>query len=95
VVGAHTNLTEIKSALDLMWRAGVDPSRVVLGVGFYGRSFTLKDPSCYEPGCPFSTGGNEGPCTKTSGVLSYNGKSQQSLFSGSPLLVLTSPNRDY
>lgn len=71
---AHTNLTEIKSALDLMWRAGVEPSKIVMGTGFYGRSFTVDDPSCVDPGCAFSVAGNAGPCTATAGVLSYKGK---------------------
>ncbi|KAJ5653046.1 hypothetical protein N7490_000049 [Penicillium lividum] len=71
IMQAHTNLTEIKSALDLMWRAGVEPSKIVLGTGFYGRSFTVDDPSCIDPGCAFSVAGNAGPCTATAGVLSY------------------------
>lgn len=41
-----------------------------MGLGFYGRSFTLADPSCTEPGCPFASGGKPGKCTGTSGVLS-------------------------
>lgn len=32
--------------------------------------FTLSNPSCSAPGCPFSSGGNPGPCTATSGILS-------------------------
>ncbi|OJJ36372.1 hypothetical protein ASPWEDRAFT_108842 [Aspergillus wentii DTO 134E9] len=71
VVGAHTNLTEIAQAMDLLWRNDVDPSKIVLGIGFYGRSFTLSDPSCTKPGCPFSGGGANGTCTQTSGILSY------------------------
>jgi chitinase len=67
---AHTNLTEITLALELLWRNNIDPTRVVLGLGFYGRSFTLEDPSCKAAGCPFSGGGNPGPCMNTSGVLS-------------------------
>jgi chitinase len=35
---AHTNLTEIKQSLDLLWRNNIDPARVNLGLGFYGRS---------------------------------------------------------
>lgn len=35
---AHTNLTEIDSALELLWRNNINPSRVNLGLGFYGRS---------------------------------------------------------
>lgn len=42
-----------------------------LGLAFYSRTFTLKDPSCNTPGCPFSGGGTQGACTKNSGTLSY------------------------
>jgi chitinase len=65
----HSNLTEIDSGLQLLWRAGVKPENVALGLGFYGRSFTLSDPSCNKPGCPFSAGGAPGKCSKASGVL--------------------------
>ena len=40
---AHTNLTEIKSTMQLFRNVGVDPSQIVMGIGFYGRSFTLVD----------------------------------------------------
>lgn len=72
VVAAHTNLTEINDALDLLWRNNIDSSKVVLGLGFYGRSFTLSDPSCSAPGCAFSGGANPGECTANSGTLSYS-----------------------
>ncbi|KAF1988220.1 glycoside hydrolase family 18 protein [Aulographum hederae CBS 113979] len=69
---AHTNMTEIDLALDLFWRNNIDPSDIVLGLGFYGRSFKLKDAKCWKPGCAFSsTPADEGPCTKTGGILSY------------------------
>lgn len=67
---AHTNLTEIDLALDLLWRNNIEPSKVNIGLGFYGRSFTMEDPDCMSPGCPFSGGADPGPCTNTSGVLS-------------------------
>jgi GH18 family chitinase len=51
VVAAHTNLTEIDAALKLFWRAGVKPEQIVLGLGFYGRSFTLDSAQCNTPGC--------------------------------------------
>ena len=35
---AHTNLTEINTALELLWRNNINPERVTLGLGFYGRS---------------------------------------------------------
>lgn len=41
-----------------------------MGLGFYGRSFTMKDPSCLAAGCPFTDGAKGGECTGTPGVLS-------------------------
>lgn len=41
-----------------------------LGLGFYGRSFTMKDPHCMVAGCEFSSAGSGGECTGTPGVLS-------------------------
>ncbi|KAJ9138369.1 Family 18 glycoside hydrolase [Pleurostoma richardsiae] len=72
-IAPHTNITEIDAALDLLWRAGVDSSKVVLGQGWYGRSFTLTDPSCHTPNgiCQFSGGADAGPCSKASGILDY------------------------
>ncbi|RYP81113.1 hypothetical protein DL770_005976 [Monosporascus sp. CRB-9-2] len=71
IAQAHTNLTEINLATQLLWRVGVKPEQVVLGYGFYGRSFELADPSCTTPGCPFSGGARAGPCSDTSGILMY------------------------
>lgn len=42
---------------------------VNLGIAFYGRSFTATSPSCMDPGCPWVTGGDPGPCSGTIGVL--------------------------
>lgn len=60
-----------------MWRNSVPPEKVSLGLAFYGRSFTLADPSCTTPGCAFKRGDNEtsggakpGLCTLNSGTLS-------------------------
>lgn len=68
---AHTNLTEIDLALDLYWRNSVPPDKIVMGLGFYGRSFQLQDASCWKPGCAFAGAGAQGPCTATAGILSY------------------------
>jgi chitinase len=73
---AHTNLTGIDEALDLFWRVDVDPSSIVLGLGFYGRTFKLSAASCWKPGCEFSSAGAKGPCTATEGILSYREISQ-------------------
>ncbi|KAH9478589.1 Chitotriosidase-1 [Psilocybe cubensis] len=70
-IAAHTNLTEIDEALSLLWRNKINPDNVVLGLGFYGRSFTLADPSCNTPGCVFTSGGDAGTCTQSVGTLSF------------------------
>ncbi|GKT64295.1 chitinase [Colletotrichum tofieldiae] len=67
---AHTNLTEIDLGLELLWRNNINPERVNMGLGFYGRSFTMKDPSCMAAGCEFTEGARGGECTGTPGVLS-------------------------
>lgn len=72
IVLAHTNLTEIQNALSLMWRNDVNPSQINLGIGFYGRSFNLTDPNCFQPGCPFQGGAAKGLCSGESGILTYN-----------------------
>ncbi|RFN51329.1 hypothetical protein FIE12Z_4383 [Fusarium flagelliforme] len=68
-VGGHTNLTEIKSSLDLLWRNKVSPSKVVLGLAFYGRAVTLADPSCSEPGCAYLSAADAGKCSGEPGIL--------------------------
>ncbi|KAJ5295311.1 hypothetical protein N7508_010132 [Penicillium antarcticum] len=72
VVNAHTNLTEINLTMDLFWRNSIDPDKIIMGLGFYGRSFTLTDPSCTSPGCPFRGGGNPGACSASAGTLMYS-----------------------
>lgn len=68
-IRGHANLTEIKLAAELLWRNDVPPSKVVLGIGLYGRAFQLADPSCNTPGCPFMGAATPGACTNTAGVL--------------------------
>jgi chitinase len=40
---AHTNLTEIEQSLELLWRNNIDPTRVNMGLGFYGRSLSSPE----------------------------------------------------
>lgn len=76
-VHAHTNLTEIKDSMSLLWRNDVAPEKVVLGTGFYGRSFQLNDTSCDTSGCPFAGAANKGECTGEGGILGYFGKHER------------------
>ncbi|KAM5357976.1 hypothetical protein ACJZ2D_015719 [Fusarium nematophilum] len=68
-LNAHTNLTEIESALDLLWRNDISPSKVVMGLGFYGRAFTVESASCKDPGCLFNGPANAGSCSREKGIL--------------------------
>ncbi|KAM7196715.1 putative glycosyl hydrolases family 18 protein [Naviculisporaceae sp. PSN 640] len=68
---AHSNLTEIQDAVNLLWRNKVPANKVNLGLGFYGRSFTLTNPQCNKPGCGFRGGADPGPCSANSGTLTY------------------------
>lgn len=68
-LNAHTNLTEIDLALDLLWRNDINPAHVVLGLAFYGRSFSATSSSCLEPGCTFKSGGEKGRCSREVGIL--------------------------
>lgn len=71
-INSHSNLTEIDLALELLWRNDIDPKKVVMGMGFYGRSFTLSDPACNTAGCGFSAGGNPGRCSASAGSLMFS-----------------------
>lgn len=68
-LNAHTNLTEIETALDLLWRNDIPSSKVNLGLAFYGRSFTLASASCSEPGCAYLSAGDAGSCSGEAGIL--------------------------
>ncbi|KAK4118089.1 glycoside hydrolase family 18 protein [Parathielavia appendiculata] len=70
-VYGHTNLTVIKQALNLLWRNGVPANQVNLGLGFYGRTYVLKDPHCDRPGCEFTDPGRAGQCSGQGGYMSY------------------------
>ncbi|KAF8064278.1 glycosyl hydrolases family 18-domain-containing protein [Lyophyllum atratum] len=67
----HTAIPDINAAVNMLLKAGVKMGKINLGIGFYGRSFTLSDPNCKDAGCPFSGGGTKGPCTDGEGFLSY------------------------
>lgn len=70
----HTNLTEIDEGFNLLWRNSIDPKKVVMGMGFYGRSFTMSNKDCRTADCTFSTVGGPGPCSQTAGILYYSGE---------------------
>lgn len=69
-LNSHTNLTEISNAIDLMWRSNVSPSKVVLGLAFYSRTFTASSTECVSKGCRYDSAGDVSTCSGEVGVLS-------------------------
>jgi len=54
------------------WAAGGAPKdKIVIGMGAYGRSFTLANPANNDVGAPATGGGTPGPYTGESGFLAY------------------------
>lgn len=51
---------------------GASPSKLILGIGTYGRSFTLDNPSNGQIGAPANQPGQAGPYTREPGTLGYN-----------------------
>ncbi|KIH89699.1 hypothetical protein SPBR_06403 [Sporothrix brasiliensis 5110] len=68
-LNAHTNLTEIHDSFNLLWRNGVDPAKVNLGLTMYGRSTTVASAAYTAPGCPYLSGGDPGACNDQTGIL--------------------------
>lgn len=68
-LNAHTNLTEIKDAINLLWRNEISPDKIVLGTGFYRRTFIATSPNCLSPGCTYESGAPRYPCSNEISVI--------------------------
>ncbi|TFK69200.1 glycoside hydrolase [Pluteus cervinus] len=64
----HTSVKDIEDSVKLYTRAGVDLSKVNLGLAWYGRTYNVG--SCKGMGCKMTGGGAPGSCTGESGVVS-------------------------
>lgn len=45
-VKSHTDIREIELGIRMFLKNGVPSHKLNMGVGSYGRSYTLKNPSC-------------------------------------------------
>ena len=70
VVLGQTNIPEIANWTLPLWYDSVDPAKINMGLAYYGRGYTLADPSCNHVGCAWSTQSRPGPCTDFAGVMS-------------------------
>lgn len=66
----QTSILDVDNALLPLWFDSVDPSKVNLGLAYYGRGYTASSPSCLQINCPYSAPSNAGPCTNSPGLLS-------------------------
>lgn len=64
------SITRDQKQHDSLGLCGVDPSKVVFGVAWYGRGYTVSNTSCNTFGCEFSGPSKPGKCTNSAGVLS-------------------------
>ena len=66
----HTDLKEIDQHLNALWDTGVEASKFVLGLSYYGRGFTAKDQDCLYYGCEFTGPSTKDLCSNQDGILS-------------------------
>ena len=66
----QTNIPEIYNWTLPLWYDGMDPSKINMGLAYYGRGYTLAEPNCNHVGCEWSTQSRPGPCTDFAGVMS-------------------------
>lgn len=62
----------VDSAVSYWIESGAPPSKLVLGIPLYGRTFLLADSKNFGLNAPINGPGNPGPLTKTAGFLGYN-----------------------
>ena len=55
-VGSHTDMRHIREVIPYILNEKVPSNSLVFGLGAYGRTFSLSDPSCVDIGCPFEGG---------------------------------------
>jgi GH18 family chitinase len=73
-IRSHVNMTETKTALSMITKAGVPSNKVIVGVSSYGRSFRLQDGGCTGVTCLFTgspthSDAYKGRGTNTSGYI--------------------------
>ncbi|OTA65820.1 glycoside hydrolase family 18 protein, partial [Hypoxylon sp. EC38] len=66
----QTNIPEIYNWTSPLWYDGIDPSKINLGLAYYGRGYTVASVDCMEVGCKWSSTSRPAPCTAFGGVMS-------------------------
>ncbi|CZR65426.1 related to chitinase [Phialocephala subalpina] len=69
-IRSQSSIIDISSDLLPLWFDNVPPSKLNLGIAYYGRGYTLQNPGCADVGCPYAGASSPGTCTGSAGVLS-------------------------
>ncbi|KAI8625119.1 hypothetical protein F5Y19DRAFT_277848 [Xylariaceae sp. FL1651] len=70
VIIGQTNIPELYNWTLPLWYDGVDPSKINMGLAYYGRGYTVADVNCDKVGCMWSGTSRPAPCTDFGGVMS-------------------------
>jgi GH18 family chitinase len=69
-VRSQSSIIDIGNDLLPLWFDGLNPSKINLGIPYYGRGYTLSNTSCTKIECPYLGPSLPGNCTNSPGVLS-------------------------
>jgi GH18 family chitinase len=78
-VNSHTNLTELIEPFNSFLRQGVHPYKIVMGLAFYGRGFTLTDALCIANGCSAKAVAQRGSCGADDPGILFNSEIQSKI----------------
>ncbi|KAI1157988.1 glycoside hydrolase superfamily [Nemania serpens] len=70
VIIGQTNIPELANWTLPLWYDQVDPSKINMGLAYYGRGYTVSDVNCVDVGCNWTGPSRPGPCTAFGGVMS-------------------------
>ncbi|XP_023723097.2 acidic mammalian chitinase [Cryptotermes secundus] len=70
--GSNDDGLTVDAAIQYWINQGAPREKIILGIGTYGRTFTLTSSSQCIMGAPANGAGNSGPYTREGGTLGYN-----------------------
>ncbi|CAL7949852.1 unnamed protein product [Xylocopa violacea] len=69
---SYEKTLNVKAAIRYWLSQGAPAHKIIVGIPFYGRSFTLKDPKDHRVHAPTTGPGKPGQYTKEAGYIGYN-----------------------
>ncbi|KAI0181430.1 hypothetical protein GGR52DRAFT_524499 [Hypoxylon sp. FL1284] len=70
VIIGQTNIPETYNWTLPLWYDKVNPSKINMGLAYYGRGYTAESVDCMTVGCTWTGPSRPGPCTAFGGVMS-------------------------